>query len=231
MNQETAYFTFQKNTFYKKSSRGINIKSLFNKIIDSSHYIDVIGKVQMEKEKCTTISNEYLRTIKRNHNGFNVYYEKELTPNNLCFLKKMRKYDVPRFSPNTTSDKFICYAVKDRLIVGYLTATMKDPYHIYISLVGVHKNYRGQKICPTLIEKFINHIEHNFKDVYIYSLFDATQKLKSGHQIGDFCYDKTFAKLGYVRDRTIELLKVFVRSTKVTNRNYRVYRNSKLNQL
>lgn len=228
MDQKTAYFTFQKNTFYKKSSRGINIKSLFNKIIDSSHYIDVVGKVQMKREKCTTISNEYLSTLKRNQNGFNVYYEKELTQNNLCFLKKMRMYKVPRFSPNNTSNKFICYAVKDNLIVGYLTATMVDPYHIYISLIGVHKNYRGQRLCPTLLEKFIYHIEHKFKDVYIYSLIDATATLKNGHTIGDYCYDKTFAKLGYIRDRTVELTKVFVHSTKATNRNYIKHRNSKL---
>jgi ribosomal protein S18 acetylase RimI-like enzyme len=221
MSNEPYYYVFTKNTFYRKSSRGTTPKSLFNKLIDNSNYIQILGQVQINKSKCGKVPR------KKPQNGYNVHYSSEFTNNNTCILKKIRTYEVPTFSNANTNNKFIVYAVKEGIIIGYLLGRkLEYPNHIYISSVGVHKNYRGQKVCSTLIEKLIKYMEHNFKEVYVYSLIDATATLISGLKAGDLCYNQTFSKLGYIKDTSFEIFKVFVRITKIGNRNYNTFKKS-----
>jgi hypothetical protein len=106
MNNQIFYYIFTKNTFYKKTQRGITPKSLFNKLIDNSNYIQLLGQIQINKSKCGIVPQ------KRAKNGYNIHYSTELTSANTCILKKFRTYKVPTFSNANTNNKFIVYAEK-----------------------------------------------------------------------------------------------------------------------
>lgn len=176
--------------------------------------------MKINKSKCK------LNPQSRPQNGHNIYYETHLSKNNECILKKFRSYNVPSFNNFDKDNKFIAYAVKKNIIVGYLLGIMKDRHHMYISSVGVHKDFRGNKICSQIFERFIKHIEFNYQSIFVYSLIDATKVLKDGTSIGDLCYNRTISKLGYIRDLSFGLYKIFVKPEMIESKNYKLVKNS-----
>lgn len=227
------FFTFMQKDKNRKLSSGKSVSDMFDSYAKSSSYSDASNLKKTNIKHCSK-TYDASKFHYNPENGYNVTYNTLYDENKQeCYLRKLKTYQVPLLSHTLFKNNLITYAIdkNTRIVSGYLQAKKEDARHIYISEIFIHKNYRGNDLCGKLISKFVEYIERNIPNIYIYILIDATATVNSGHQIGDFCYNRTFARLGYVRDLRTDILKIFTKSEKIDTKNEMIKYNKYLKNI
>lgn len=208
------FLTFVQSDKNKKTVTGRSVGDMLDQYANESSYFDVLKLNETNIKHCSK-TYDASKSHYNPENGYNVTYDTIYDKNKKqCYLRKLKTYKVPKLSHIFHRNYMITYAIdkNTQTIAGYLKATKIDMHHVYVSEILIHKKYRGKDLCGKLISKFVKYVEQNIPTIYIYSLVDATAIVNSGYKIGDFCYNKTFSKLGYIRDlRTDDTIKVFTK--------------------